>query len=372
MNEKDEVRSVDRWAEAVAWYSTLRAGDEERLTNAVGCAWQDWYADPENQRIFDNVSRLLTYGDVYREQPGRTRAELEEDRYDLSVPIAEWLNPRLPLEIKKRRPSAGKWWWLSGGVAVTAILVLVVLLPRRFGLSGGNSAPAVYQTDVGGLKEVHLQDGSSIILGGRTKVSVAFSAQRRSINLIEGQAWFKVVHDARRPFIVAAGDDTIKDVGTAFLVTRESDRVVVTVTEGVVEVSGRPPRAGSPAIGQALDARPVIAPVRVSRGEELAFDDDGAFIAIKSTDTRAATAWTHGRLIFKDQPLRYVIETVDRYSSRRIVVGPEASALRFTGIVFDNEIDNWLQSLEVIYPVTVEDRGAVIRIEARSPTAASR
>ena len=356
-DQEKEHRPVDRWAEALVWYGTMRAADERKLTSAVGRAWQDWYADAENRRVFDDVSRLMAARDLYSKRTRPGQAELEQDRYDLSVPIAEWLSTSPPPETRPRRAPAASRWWASGGLAAAAILLLIVLPPPWFRLSG-HSAPAVYQTEVGGLKEAHLPDGSSITLGGRTKLIVALSAQQRSVNLIEGQAWFKVAHNSHWPFIVTAGDGTIKDVGTAFLVTRESDRVVVAVTEGTVEVSAQPrliPRGPD----QAPATRPVMTAIRMGRGEELAFGDNGKLSAIGRTDTGAATAWTHGRLTFDNQPLRYVIETIGRYSSRRIVVSSDAGALRFSGIVLDDEIEDWLQSLEAIFPVTIDERGTV-------------
>lgn len=366
MSSHDKGRTVDRWAEALAWYTTMRAAEEKRLTSKVAAAWQGWYANAQNRKAFDDVSRLLADRDLYEEQPRPSKAELDQDDYDTSVPIAEWLRTR-PAPDEERRASAGKWWWISGGLATAATLLLVILSPQWLPLMRGHAASTVYQTGVGGLKEVHLEDGSTITLGGQTKLLVAFSAQRRSVNLVEGQAWFKVVHDAHRPFVVAAGDGTIEDVGTSFLVTRESDRVIVTVTEGVVEVSAHRSQQVSPGNNPTLAATPDLALIRVGHGEELAFGDNGALGTIRLTDTGAATAWTHGRLTFDDQPLRYVIENVDRYSSRRIVVSPEAGALRFSGIVFDNEIDDWLQSLEGIFPITIEERGAVVHLDMRSP-----
>jgi transmembrane sensor len=360
-------RRVDRWAEALAWYTTVRAADEKQLTSKVARAWQDWYANAVNRQAFDDVSHLLAERDLYKEWRRPSKAELDQDRYDTSVPIAEWLSTNPPRETGQRRRPVGKWWWPAAGLAIAAAVALVVLSPRWFRLIGAHPAPTVYQTGVGGLQEVHLADGSSITLGGQTKLLVAFSTEHRAVNLIQGQAWFKVLHDPRRPFIVVAGDGTIEDVGTAFLVTRESDRVIVTVTAGVVEVSARRSLLASRSLTPEFTVRPDLAPIRVGRGEELAFGDNGALGTIKLTDTGAATAWTHGRLTFDDQPLRYVIETVDRYSSRRIVVSPEAGALRFSGIVFDNGIDDWLQSLKAIFPVTIEERGAAVRIDIRSP-----
>lgn len=368
MNEKVDARlvAVDRWEQALTWHSTLRDSGKKDLTDAVGRQWQHWCADAENRQVFDDVSRLLADHDLYDKWRRPTEAELSGDQYDLSIPIADWRSIQARQETKKERSTAANWWWwLSAGIGVVTVSMLFILWSPRLEFVRGTSSPAVFQTDVGGLKDVHLSDGSSVVLGGRTKVAVAFSRQRRAVTLLEGQAWFKVAHEPHWPFMVAAGDGTITDVGTAFLVTRDSDRVVVTVTEGAVEVSARSalrPRLG---ILHEPSPKPILVAVRVIRGEELAIGDNGALSRVNSTDPHAATAWTHGRLIFDDQPLRYVIETIDRYSSRHIAVSPSAGALRFSGIVFSDQITDWLQSLEVIFPVTVEERGRSVRIETR-------
>ena len=373
-NEERDVTSRDRWTEALTWHVALRDARGRDLAHVPGRGWQDWYADPGNRLVFEKLSRLLADRHRYRQRnlPGKSR--LAEDRYDLSVPIAEWRrNQGKKGPRHRRRLSAGRWWWwLCGGLGFAAMAVLLVLSPLSFGPGGSTAGAAIYQTNIGGIEEVHLRDGSSIILGGRTRLSVVFLRQRRSVRLIEGEAWFRVAHDPNWPFVVAAGDGTITAVGTAFVVTRESDRVVVTVTDGTVEVSARPPVWPPLRLVQRFTMRSVPPPVPVSRGEELAFGNSGPLRPVKRADTWAATAWTHGRLTFDDQPLRYVVETVNRYSSQRIVVGSSAGALRFSGIVFDNDIGDWLKSLEVIFPVAESERGSAVYIQMRDSTPASR
>ncbi|HEX3843997.1 MAG TPA: FecR domain-containing protein [Steroidobacteraceae bacterium] len=368
--KKSEASREDRWAQALTWYGTLQGADEKQLTTAVGCAWQEWYAHPENRRTFDGVSCFLAERGLYRKRRRRRSIELEQDQYDLSLPVAEWLGTKPPHESAPQYLLHRRRWWLVGSSAIAAASVVVILSVLWF-VRSSYGASIAYQTPVGRLREVHLSDGSSITLGGDTKVLVAFSAQRRSVRLIEGQAWFKVAHNPHRPFVVAAGDGTITAVGTAFLVTRDSDRVLVTVTEGAVEVSAQALASISLSIYRSLTARPLLIPVRVSRGEELALGDNGELSSIGPIDTRAATAWMQGRLTFDDQPLRYVIETIDRYSARHIIVSPAAGALRFSGIVFDSQIESWFKSLEAIFPVSVKEQGAVIRIEMRSSTPAN-
>lgn len=92
MNEEGEARlaGADRWLEALTWHHTLREAPEKYLTTGLARRWQHWYSDAENQRIFDNVSRLLGDWRLYRDRNLPSTEELEADRYDLSVPIAEW------------------------------------------------------------------------------------------------------------------------------------------------------------------------------------------------------------------------------------------------------------------------------------------
>lgn len=355
---------VDRWAEALIWYSTLRDADGRDLIEAVGRKWQQWYSDPQNRRVFDDVSHLLGWRDFYSKRARPSEPDLDTDSYDLSVPITEWRRSQSLREVQKRRSSATAWRWLSRGIGAAAMAVLLLLPPPRMWPSSSKTSPVVYQTDIGRLRDIRLSDGSKIILGGLTKISVEFSATQRSVSLVNGQAWFKVAHDQRRSFIVSAGDGTIADVGTAFLVTRDSDRVVVSVTEGTVEVSTRL------SVSSRLQMRQT-APIRVRQGEQLVFGDNGALSGAKRTDTHAAMAWTNEQLMFEDQPLRYVIETVNRYSARRILVSPAAGQLRLSGIVFENDIQEWLQTLQAILPVTVQEQGSSLRIQTRDPTTIS-
>lgn len=380
MNKDNEggAMSEGRWAEALSWYVTLREGKKKDLSGDVGRRWAHWHGDPENQRIFDDVSRLLAERGFYRIRLRCSKAGLEEDRYDLSVPIAEWRKSQALREIGERRSSGrNRWWWFCGGLSLaTATAVLIVLRPLQFGPGGGypSSTPVVYQTDIGGLRTVQLPDGSRIVLGGQTKLSVAFSAPHRSVTLVAGQAWFQVVHNTRWPFVVTVGGSTITDIGTAFVVTLDSDRVFVTVTEGTVAVTRRARRPGavernhSPDLTSSLP----VAPFHVARGEELSLGDDGMVGVVRPTDTHAAIAWFHGRQVFYDMPLRYVVEAVDRYSSRRIVVEPSAGLLRFGGVVYNDEIEDWLKSLETIFPVTVKDQDGNVRIEMRQSTTVAR
>jgi len=351
----------DRWDEALQWHAMLR---EEAGTTALGeeadKAWRQWIGDPQNRRTLAAVRELLADPSAYGHPRRPTPAELEQDTYDLDVPISQWSASQSP-EAGNPKRDARRWWPLTARAAIVAAAILVVLLLMPPSDTAG-AGPISFRTTIGEVREVPLRDGSSIVLGGDTALSVVFSSRQRSVRLLQGQAWFRVAHDRRWPFVVAAAQGTITAVGTAFVVTRDASRVRVTVTEGTVELAAR----SAPAAPQAAP-HATRAPLRVTHGEEAVLSDNGRLLSERAADLTAATAWMRGRLIFDDQPLREVVETINRYSSVHLKVSPAAGALRFSGVVLESEVDDWLQSLQAIYPISVQRSGAAVRIELRGP-----
>ena len=99
--------------------------------------------------------------------------------------------------------------------------------------------PTVYETARGELHSVVLADGTQIDLNALSAIQVDYSDERRHVALMSGEALFSVLRDDDRPFTVAAGEVTLRVLGTRFNVRRESldqSRVLLTVLEGRVSV----------------------------------------------------------------------------------------------------------------------------------------
>lgn len=60
----------------------------------------------------------------------------------------------------------------------------------------------LYETAKGAQQQIVLADGSTVTLNTDTKLTVEFSRRERSIRLDQGEAWFTISHDKRRPFTV--------------------------------------------------------------------------------------------------------------------------------------------------------------------------
>jgi transmembrane sensor len=87
---------------------------------------------------------------------------------------------------------------------------------------------------------VSLPDGSSISLNRNTELTYRANFGRRSRNVsLSGEAFFEIAGDASKPFIIDAGEASIKVIGTSFnVITSNSDSAVeVFVKTGKVMLS---------------------------------------------------------------------------------------------------------------------------------------
>ena len=98
-----------------------------------------------------------------------------------------------------------------------------------------------YATLNGEVLEVELSDGSIITLNENSELIVAagFNNGERPVQL-RGTAFFDVVRDEQKPFVITASDAQVKVLGTSFLVRTLDDTPVteVIVKSGSVSLAG--------------------------------------------------------------------------------------------------------------------------------------
>ncbi len=163
---------------------------------------------------------------------------------------------------------------------------------------------ADYATPTGPHEEVSLPDGSRMILNTASAVSVNFQGAKRSVTLLRGEAYFDVVHDAARPFTVAANFSEVEVKGTAFSVRTDNAEDTVVLERGHIDVS-------------LLQNRKDVA--SLEPGESITASSNNLSVVRKS-DTSTSLAWLQGRLVFTDQPFGQVLDEVERYYGQSILV----------------------------------------------------
>lgn len=163
---------------------------------------------------------------------------------------------------------------------------------------------ADYVSATGEKTTVTLPDGSMMILNTASAVSLDFEDGRRTVNLLQGEAFFDVQHDADHPFRVAGGYGDVEVKGTAFSVRRNDEETEVVLERGHVDVSCLCDGAAQ------AELRPGQSIVATSR----------ALSPIQNVDAERKLAWLDGRISFENIPLGNVLSELRRYYRGKVLV----------------------------------------------------
>jgi transmembrane sensor len=221
---------------------------------------------------------------------------------------------------RSRKPAR---WALAAAVACVFVVT---------GLIAGRAQwySPEYVTAVGEQRSITLEDGSVVELNSQSRLRTHFEKDLRAIELLEGEAIFRVSKDPQRPFRVRTGATDIVAIGTAFNVKANEARTVVTVLEGRVRVNQR--EAAERSASQSARA---IREFELAVGDQLIVGKEQPAIRVSLRDTEKVTSWTERRLIFEDTPLSAVADEFSRHSSRAIRIEDVGVGQRKINGVFD-------------------------------------
>lgn len=257
-------------------------------------------------------------------------------------------NPDLLVVARTRR----RWILTAVGFAAAFILIAALRFPTLSVHPQSASAvrPGPNPAAVVAQERRVLEDGSVVELSHGSDVVVIFSAAERRVALVQGEAFFTVAHQPDRPFIVQAGDVSIRAVGTAFNVRLASDVVEVLVTEGKVHVD--PATPGQIAHDGSLPL--VVAGQRAIIGQG---PNSPRPVVVEASAAQIATslAWQSKRLEFVDTPLSLVVAEFNRHGSPPLVIADHALGdMRMGGSFRADNLDAFVRLLENGFGVRVE------------------
>lgn len=327
--------------------------------------WLKWMQESDvNRKAYDRMERL--WNDLaYRDIRAGESSEEDGDDYDGSIAVHDWL--------LKRQQRNSDWGGLTNrkraqraGLIGMAALLATVWVAGAVMLRHASESPGHLDTFVTGVAEhsdITLPDGSHVQLGARSKVTIDYTAHRRALRLIRGEAYFSVQKDPNRPFLVNVLNETITALGTAFDVRTTNKRIFVAVADGSVRVDS----AADAAASRNPNPGTVHSLTKLTRGQSIAFESGGSGFALSAgavtqIDPDQSARWREGWLIYRDESLRDVIADVGRYTHLRIVMTESVDPRRFTGVVHKDSIAEWLQSLPQVFPVTIQNVGEQVLI----------
>ncbi|MDC0517304.1 FecR domain-containing protein, partial [Porticoccaceae bacterium] len=131
----------------------------------------------------------------------------------------------------------------------------------------------------------------------------------RTVELLNGEAFFDIAKDRQKPFSVAVNDVLIEVVGTQFNVQKIRDAVNVAVLEGIVKV-----------FEQAASQTVSLPDVVLTAGQKVVKSNDRAFESVTAVSSSDLGAWRLGRLIYRDISLADIVADAGRYFDGKIIL----------------------------------------------------
>lgn len=328
--------------EAASWNEVM-SDEVDAETRADFEQWRSTSAEHAATYARVERARLLLEGDA------ESRAMLALRRETLA---------RLADRRPSRRPRMA---------ALAACTVLVGSLLTGFAVNGGDwrGLPQTLQdharyllhgelarsTARGERLTLVLEDGSVLTLNTDSRARIRYSDEQRRITLERGQALFEVARDTARPFVVTAGDQEVRALGTAFDVRLSGAQVEVTLLEGRVTVG-----AAAAAIASDTAVAPHRAPTVLEPGQQLVAHARD-LPQLHQPDVQRVVSWRNGQVIFQDDPLASAVEEMNRYARRQVVLADDRlEALRVSGAFDTGNTALFVEALTSYFPIRVVSR----------------
>jgi len=251
-------------------------------------------------------------------------------------------------------------------MAAAATLVLAVALGIGETLRSEDGWKS-YTAAIGERRVLTLEDGSVLYLGAGSRVDFRFTEEERRLRLQSGEAMFKVHHDASRPFRVLSGGTMVQAIGTQFSVNRLRGESLITVVEGIVQVSREESlaeRVMAPLTRTMGVEQP--AAVRLAAGQGIRIAPDGTAAAPRVVDANPMQAWQERRLTFVNETLYAMAEEFNRYNQapKIRIADPAAGELRYAAAFDADDPESLVVVLERDPKLQIERRGEEIIIRS--------
>lgn len=236
--------------------------------------------------------------------------------------------PASVFKIKKYLPYAAIW----------ALVVSGFFAYRFVSVKNGAAIQKVAMREMvnpyGQRSKIILPDSSEVFLGAGSKLTIPekFTGNLREISL-QGEAFFQVTKNPKRPFIIHTGTVQTRVLGTSFKIEAFKNKpLTVSVVTGKVRVDDY--------AGNIHTSLAVLTP-----GQKVTYDN-GQAIAGKAIidDTKA---WKDGRQVFSGQALAEITDVLERWYNVKVEYKTAKKAEEKISVILnaDKPLDNIMKVL---------------------------
>ena len=315
-------------------------GDKEKIST--------WFSDLQAE-----VLLFKEYKRFWEE----SSEELDDDGYDGSL-ILNSIYHKIKLD-ESRELGGNKLATriiklVSRVAAVFFIPLIVFVLIYRNNFIPGTEEIAYSEifSPLGTRTQFYLPDGSSGWLNGGTYLEFPLSFKGKSRDVVlRGEAYFDVVSNPKKPFIVTGGDIKVIAHGTSFnVMAYPNDPIVnVTLVKGTINVSG--------------EKDGMRRNITLSEpGNICCYDLKTSSCKTSKVDIIKITSWKDGRLIFRDEPFDEVVRKINRWYNVNIIIKDKIlESYKYRATFEDERLDEVLKLLKLSAPIAYKNIGRSIK-----------
>lgn len=261
--------------------------------------------------------------------------------------VMESVNPDLALQklkkqVRRKNTSLRLRHHLQRLQRIAAILFIPVFLLSVYLCLHQKAESEQYievKTNPGMVSSFRLPDGSKVWMnaGSYLRYPVTFAPEKREI-VLEGQGYFEVTHNPRKPFIVKVNPCySVEVLGTEFNITayRDEDLIETTLVEGSVKLN----------LGKS--AKKTISRILKPK-EKAVYKKKDRLLSISSINPNYETAWKDGKIIFKKHPMEDVLKILSRhYNVHFEVKDPQVMESEITAKFSNEQLPQVLEYLKL-------------------------
>lgn len=285
---------------------------------------KDWLNENNaNQLYYDQFRKIW---DSSKQLAARSTIDVEKAWKKFQLNVRDKKSPVVNLG-SKRFP------WLSVAASVILVSGIGILF---YLLIKSTPETLTVQTTQNTLVDT-LPDGSVITLNKESTVSYPskFKGDTRLIAL-QGEAFFNVVPDKEKPFVISVNDLQVTVVGTSFNIKSENGNTEVLVETGIVRIT----RSGNS--------------VEIAAGEKMLLTRGAEMPAKQPVTDKLHNYYRTKEFVCDDTPLWKLVQVLnDAYDANIVIERDELKNLRLNTTFNNESLDQILEIIHLTFDLKV-------------------
>jgi len=222
-------------------------------------------------------------------------------------------------------------------IAASIILIAGLGIAAYFMINNNNESKEIVARAGQNILVDTLPDGSVITLNKKSTITYPskFKGNSRAIAL-NGEAFFKVAPDKKKPFIISVDDVQVSVVGTSFNIKSENGNTEVVVETGIVEVT----KSGKT--------------VELVAGEKIVLSANDSNATKEKVSDKLYNYYRSKEFVCDDTPLWKLVQVVNEAYDAKIIIGRKELNDKTLTTTFNNEsLEQVLEVIRLTFDITI-------------------